>query len=79
MSAQGGDQAARLAAVRDAARVVTVCAECLKASCWHGVHMCDKAQHADTTTRTVRELDALGYEHPEYYSAERVREVEGGP
>ncbi len=81
MSQRGGaaaDQHQRLSSIRDAERRVTVCAECLKASCWHGVFMCDKSDNADVTTRTVRELDALGFEHPEHYSAARVREVEGG-
>lgn len=71
------DQGGRLGALRDAERRVTVCAECLKASCWHGVFMCDLSFRADITTRTVRELDALGYEDPSHYSTERVREVEG--
>jgi hypothetical protein len=77
MTRQGGDQAPRMTAQRDADRRVTVCAECLRASCWHGEFMCDKSRGADVTTRTVRELDALGYEHAEHYSSARVREVEG--
>jgi hypothetical protein len=61
----------------DPNRRVTVCAECLRASCWHGEFMCDRAEMADVTERTVAELDALGLEHPERYSAEKVREVCG--
>lgn len=80
MSRRGGvavDQHQRLSSIRDAERRVTVCAECLKASCWHGTHMCDKSVNADLTTRTARELDALGFEHPSHYSPARVREVCG--
>jgi hypothetical protein len=73
------DQRDRLAAVRDALRPVTVCAECLTAACWHGVFMCAKAKGADTTTRTVRELNELALEHPSNYSAKAVRRVHGGP
>lgn len=60
------------------ARAVTVCAACLRASCWHGTFLCDASDTADVTTRTVAELDALDREHPDYFSAARVREVEGG-
>lgn len=61
----------------DGDRRVTVCAECLTASCWHGVFMCEWAFRADITTRTVRELNELGREHPSNYSIDRVRAVEG--
>ncbi len=46
--------------------VVTVCSECLKASCWQGVFMCDEARGADTTTRTRKQLMDLGYENTDY-------------
>lgn len=58
-------------------RRVTVCDACLTASCWHGVFMCDRAQSAGTTERTVAELEALGREHPSHYSREVVLEVCG--
>ena len=45
---------------------VTVCSECLKASCWQGIFMCDEAHGADTTTRTRRQLVELGYENTDY-------------
>jgi hypothetical protein len=59
------------------ARKVTVCAECLRASCWHGIFLCAKSRDAGTTTRTTAELDQLDREHPSYYSAESVRAVVG--
>lgn len=62
---------------KDEDRVVTVCAECLRASCWHGEFMCDDAQSANVTKRTVRQLNALNREHPSCYSKEKVRKVCG--
>ena len=47
--------------------IITVCAECLQASCWNGEFMCEKARTAATTTRTVRELRELNYEHPDHW------------
>jgi hypothetical protein len=41
------------------------------------VFMCQHARNAGVVERTVAELDALGYEHPDHYSAEQVREVCG--
>ena len=54
----------------DEQRFVTVCDKCLEASCWQGVFMCDDAQTAGTTERTVAELRRLGREHPSYWGAE---------
>ncbi|MEY4548961.1 MAG: hypothetical protein RL685_5156 [Pseudomonadota bacterium] len=56
---------------------MVVCGVCLTACCWHGVFMCQHARNAGVVERTVAELDALGYEHPDHYSAEQVREVCG--
>ncbi len=58
-------------------RKITVCAECLTASCWHGEFMCDRSRNAGITTRLASELDALGREHPGNYSVEKIREVCG--
>ena len=58
-------------------RNVTVCSECLQASCWHGEFMCERARGAGVTTRTVAVLRALGREHPQRYSVRHVREVCG--
>lgn len=46
---------------------VTVCAECLQASCWQGVFMCQKSKNANIVEKTVAELRALGREHPDYW------------
>jgi len=57
--------------------VVTVCAACLCASCWHGESMCDASRSADTVTRLASELDALGYEHADNYSRAKLIDVCG--
>jgi hypothetical protein len=58
-------------------RLVTVCAACLCASCWHGEFMCYEAIGANTVQRTVGELRKLNREHPSAYSVEKVRRVCG--
>lgn len=44
--------------------LITVCDQCLTATCWHGVFMCDKAVGAGLTQRKRSELLALNREHP---------------
>lgn len=48
-------------------RRVTVCAECLCASCWLAIFMCENSDIADIKTMTVAELRGLGREHPSYW------------
>lgn len=48
-------------------RKITVCANCLQASCWQGVFLCDRARGAGTTELTVLKLHQLAYENPEYW------------
>jgi hypothetical protein len=57
----------------DTSRRITVCAECLCASCFHGVFMCERSDVANTTTRTVLELRKLDREHPTHYSLDLIR------
>ena len=57
--------------------VVTVCAACLTASCWHGEFMCQRAANASVTTRLASELRALGREHSDHFSRESIREISG--
>jgi hypothetical protein len=47
--------------------LVTVCDHCLKASCWQGEWMCDKAVNAGIKEIPVDELVKLGLEHPSYW------------
>lgn len=50
---------------------VTVCSECLRASCWTGEFMCEHARSAGTVERRASDLRELNREHPSYYSRER--------
>jgi hypothetical protein len=59
-------------------RLITVCDACLRASCWHGLFLCEDYQTAGTTQKTVRELRKLDLEHADYYSRKEVERVCGG-
>ncbi len=48
---------------------ITVCSSCLRASCWIGQLMCEKARDAGTKEMTVRELRRLNLEHPSYWES----------
>lgn len=61
----------------DDERMVEVCDRCLCASCWQGDAMCEEARDAGTIRMSVAALKALKFEHPDWYSVERIREVEG--
>lgn len=47
--------------------VVTVCAECNRASCWQYVFLCERAAAADVKEMRVAELVPLHLENPEYW------------
>lgn len=53
-----------------AAELITVCGECLTASCWQGIFMCDEARNAGTVQKTREELRKLGLEHPSYWKTD---------
>jgi hypothetical protein len=57
--------------------MVTVCKECLRASCWHWEFPCDKAQTADLVERKASDLAKLDKEHADHYSPEKLLEVCG--
>lgn len=44
---------------------IVVCAECLQASCWHGVFMCDRSRTADIVEMPIERLREMALEHPE--------------
>lgn len=46
---------------------ITVCDNCLQASCWHGEFMCDEAYVSGTVEKTVGELRKLNYEHEHHW------------
>ena len=56
---------------------VTVCYECLTASCWHGEHMCQKSQRAGVCEIKASQLDKEKREHPGNYSREKLLAVCG--
>lgn len=60
-------RAAVAADPNDDERMVTVCAKCLMACCWHGKFMCDKSRSADLVDKTVAELKKLGREHSDHW------------
>ena len=62
--------------VRKVADLVQQC-RCLRASCWHGEFMCDDAQNAGTTLKTIRELRRLNLEHKDNWSAKKLNKVYG--
>lgn len=58
-------------------KTITVCDQCLTASCWHGEFMCSGSPNAGTVEKTRAELRRLNREHPDNYSARKIREVCG--
>ena len=54
-----------------------MCAECLRASCWHGDDMCAKARSADIKLIRASQLDSLAREHPSHYSRETILRTSG--
>lgn len=51
-----------------ATRLVTVCARCLRASCWQGKYYCDGYMTAKTKRLPLRDLHRLALEHPSYWT-----------
>ncbi len=61
-------------------RIVTVCSECFRASCWHGEDFCREYRTAGTVEMTSKDLDELGLEPKDNYSAAKIAKVCGeGP
>jgi hypothetical protein len=48
-------------------RLVAVCSECLRASCWQGALVCSEAGWATMMQKSVSELRRLAYEDPSYW------------
>lgn len=49
---------------------ITVCSECLQASCWQGIFYCDDYKTAGTVTKTRKELAKLGRENSDYWKSD---------
>ncbi len=50
--------------------MVTVCASCLRASCWHYLLICADYGQANITKKSIAELRLLKLEHPSYWDVE---------
>ena len=64
------ESAARRLTMSDTPTLITVCAECLRASCWHGFFYCDKYKGAGIVQKSVSELRLLGRENESYWALE---------
>lgn len=51
-------------------KLITVCDNCLQASCWKGLFMCQESMTAGTVEKTVAELRELGLENECYWEDE---------
>ena len=49
--------------------MVTVCDECLRASCWQGRFYCERYKSAGTMKMPRARLEKLALEHPSYWAA----------
>ena len=46
---------------------ITVCANCLRASCWKGIFYCEEYKTSGTVEKTIEDLGRLKLEHPDYW------------
>lgn len=51
-------------------KMITVCDNCLMASCWQNIFCCDKYKTAGTVQKHVSELRKLKREHPSYWKTD---------
>jgi hypothetical protein len=64
----------------DENKVIEVCSECKRASCWYGMFMCEHSMEAGTELRTVKELRGMNtHESEDYWSDEIMTEIYGEP
>lgn len=47
--------------------LITVCADCGRASCWQGLFFCDNARMAGVHDMSVKELRRMDLEHSDYW------------
>lgn len=57
--------------------MVTVCAACRCASCWHGEFMCSDARSASTVDVRASTLRVENREHPDHFSPAKLGDVCG--
>lgn len=57
--------------------VVTVCAGCLRASCWHGEGYCENALTAGIVPQSASKLRKRNAEHFDNFTLAKVQQVSG--
>lgn len=62
---------------RSEKRLVQVCTECGRASCWHGDFLCNESKSAGIELKTAKELDKNNLENKDHYSLEMIKRVFG--
>jgi len=55
---------------------ITVCGNCLRASCWQGIFYCDQYKNAGTIGMPISKLKEMALEDPSYWSEEDEDEKE---
>lgn len=51
--------------------MIPVCANCLRASCWQAIFVCDQYQTADVIYKRRGDLAKRGLEHPSYLKTDQ--------
>ena len=49
---------------------ITVCASCLRASCWQYIFLCDNWKFANIKQVTIKKLKELNLEHSSYWKTD---------
>jgi hypothetical protein len=70
-SSQAGSAGSIPAANTQISRLIPVCSECLQASCWQYIFLCDEYRTAGVVYKTRAELKALNLEHPSYWKTDK--------
>lgn len=58
-------------------KLIQVCSECKKASCWYGEWLCIDSRKANIELMTIKELKILGLENEEQWSDVKMIKVYG--
>jgi len=58
-------------------KLIEVCDNCKKASCWYGEFMCDMADIARTIKLPIEKLRKLNLESEDFWSDKKLKEVYG--
>lgn len=53
-------------------RLITVCASCLRASCWQYEFCCEEYKTAGTVMKPESELRQLNLEHPSWFTVKQA-------